>query len=651
MISADPLLPGWLLAGLVVALAAAAAVAYRRGPWPLALLRLGAVAVVVLALANPVIIPDVVTREQSRLALVCDRSRSMARRDLPGQPARLDQARTALLAAARSAGPGFTVEWWSLDEVLTPGEPTTPAGDTAYDGLAAFAAHPPAAVILASDGAERGTRPPDEALAAAGVPVSCLAIGASDDAPDVAVRLDAPGQTAFPGQDLRLEAVIAASPAYRGRQAELTVSGDGLAERTQTIELAAELRLPIAVTVGEGAGTRSWTARVTPLPDEASDLDNASTCAVRVVDRRLAVIVAEGRPWWDTAAAVRAWRRDRQLGAVAQYRAGTRRLVTGPDPATAATAPDAAAIRSADLIVLGQEPERALDEAALAAIPEAVAGGAGLLLLCPNSRDPRIAALDPVLWSATAPGSVHASAVAGAPALAGDTPLHDLPTVLARPADSLRPGTAVLMGEAARPLIAVGRHGSGRVVVVNAEGLWRWSLGRGDDAGGRVWRQLARLAVRDPGGLSADRPRYRVGQTARLSAAGETLSATAPGGTARRIPLVDAAAALVLDAPGAWTIEGDGQRLVLPVEADVRELVETGRRDHRLARLAAVTGGTVALPAGAAELGARLKRRLDLAADAPRPVPLVPHWWWWTLAAAALLAGEWWLRRSRHGVV
>ncbi len=648
MISTVPLLPAWLVALLVLALAGGAVALYRRA-LPLLALRLAAVALLALVLLNPVSIPPAGAHDAARLALVLDTSASMGLDD--GQAAtRLAQAREALRSAAAAAGPRFAVEWWSLSDVLRPGEGATAAGDTTFDGLASFAERAPAAIILASDGAERGVRPPDNALAAAGVPVSCLAIGAETDAPNLALRLDAPSPTAFPGQDLSLGATISCSPAFAGRQAELTLTAEGGETVRRTITLRDGERIALAVSSGEAAGERVWTAALPVFDGEASNADNASTCAVRMVEATLRVVVAEGRPWWDSGVAVRAWRRDRQLATVAHWRAGSRTLSTGGDQEQAALA-DSAALAGADLIVLGLEPERLLDREAIAAVTAAVNDGAGLILLAPGTRDDALASLDPVLWSNEPPRELAAVATPGASPLLPAELLAGLPHLLARSADGLRPGASILLGEAGHPLIVARRHGAGRVIAVNAEGLWRWNLGRADDAAGRLWRQLARLAVRDPGGLSADRPRYRVGQIARLAAAGSVMSVRDPSGSTQALPLVDGAAALLLDRAGLWRIEAGGQRLTLPVETDLRELTDTARRDRRLERLSATTGGSLARPNQSAALGARLAARAELMIDAPRPQPLAVLWWWWTLALVALVGAEWWLRRTRYGRV
>jgi hypothetical protein len=92
------------------------------------------------------------------------------------------------------------------------------------------------------------------------------------------------------------------------------------------------------------------------------------------------------------------------------------------------------------------------------------------------------------------------------------------------------------------------------------------------------------------------------------------------------------------------------RQLTIPVDADVREIVELPRRDERLARLAGSTGGEVVEITDAVALAERLGRRADLRVEAPKSIPLVTMPWW-LLLFAGLLASEWWLRRRRHGAI
>jgi hypothetical protein len=189
---------------------------------------------------------------------------------------------------------------------------------------------------------------------------------------------------------------------------------------------------------------------------------------------------------------------------------------------------------------------------------------------------------------------------------------------------------------------------------VNAEGLWRWSLNADGDGeiAARFWRQLVKSLVHEgQHGVQADRPRYRVGQEAVITAPGpEAFTVTAPDGGKSTLTRAEGGSRLTLTTAGRWMIAQGARQLTIPVDADVREIVELPRRDERLARLAGSTGGEVVEITDAVALADRLGRRADLRVEAPKSIPLVTMPWW-LLLFAGLLASEWWLRRRRHGAI
>jgi len=650
-----PLLPAWVPV-LVAALAlGAAAIAYRRPSWPAGLRVIALLGLAVL-LANPVRVRPSAAGAPPRLALVLDASGSMARAD-EGGATRLAAARAALDTLAAAAGSRWRIERLTLRDGLSPGFADAAAGNTTFDDLARLAeGEPPAAIILASDGGNRGVVAPDAALAAARVPVWCIGVGSADAADNAAVRLDAASPTAFPGQEVEVTAVITAAGACRGRQTEFILRDDaGVEVDRRTLTLAAETRLAFPLPVGDAAGARRWHATLAVVPGEATADDNAAASAVQVVDRALRLVVIEGQPYWDTVFAVRAWRRDRQLAVAAVYRLGGRTYRAG----AGAEEPSADSLAAADVIVVGCKADEAIPLPLQQAIVDAVAAGKGLLLLGVGARpDGPLAALDPLLR-----GHGRRTEVVPLLATAGRRlallPPSDraLPAVAAGLIEGLRPRSEVLLGDEALPLAVIRRHGAGRVAAVNAEGMWRWAMtaapGSDSELAARFWRQLAKALVPDAGAaLGADRPRYRVGQEAVISApaAATALTVTDPAGATINVALSDGQGRLLLTAAGAWQVALDAHRLVVIAEADVREVADSARRDDALARLAGSTGGELIAASAAADLAARLARRADLQIDAPRPEPLVPGGWWLP-PLVALLAAEWWLRRRRHGVV
>jgi hypothetical protein len=302
-------------------------------------------------------------------------------------------------------------------------------------------------------------------------------------------------------------------------------------------------------------------------------------------------------------------------------------------------------------VVLGLAGERVLDAAGRAALAAAVDRGAGLLLLGGwRPADDPAAAFDPVLWR-DAPRSREARIVAGPAAerfaLGTSDNLARMPALEAADIAGLRPLAEVVLGTADHPLLVTGRQGRARTASLTASGWWRWH--QADPAlAERLWRQLAKSLA--PGGgdaVTADRDRYRDGDTARLVVPGGAASVriTRPDGAVVEAPVRNGTASVLLDQVGRWAFATGA----VVVEPDVRELVDDARDDARLVRLATVTGGRVVEPAGAAALGGALARRADLGAAAPERISLVNAWW---LPVLALLLGwEWWFRRRRHGVV
>lgn len=653
-----PLLPAWIILLLTLAVGAAAWLAYRRPSWPAALRALGVVVLVVM-LANPIRLEPATKYQPPVLALVLDRSASMATADAPEGATRFAAGSRALEAMSKILDGRYRIQRYQIADTLTPGMAGEAAGeatgDTAYDDLARLVESAPVAVVFASDGGDRGAVAPEAALSAAHIPLFALAVGTTAPALNVAVRLEPISPTAFPGQELTLDAVITASGAANGKSSDVILSdAEGKEIERRTVTLKTETRETFTVAAGAVPGERLWQVRVLPITGEVTTADNDGLAVVQVVDRALRIAVVEGQPYWDTSFAVRAWRRDRQLAVGTLFGVGQRRWKAGEnmiDP------PTAEKLKNVDVVVVGSHSERLLDAAGVAAITEFVTNGGGLLFLgvADDAAEAPLAALDPLLRRQGRASSVVPQLASGGRALAllpvGSKPLAAVASGLIA---GLRPRTEVLIGHDEQPLVVFRRHGAGRVAAVNAEGLWRWSLNADGDGeiAARFWRQLVKSLVHEgQHGVQADRPRYRVGQEAVITAPGpEAFTVRAPDGGKSTLTRAEGGSRLTLTTAGRWMIAQGARQLTIPVDADVREIVELPRRDERLARLAGSTGGEVVEITDAVALAERLGRRADLRVEAPKSIPLVTMPWW-LLLFAGLLASEWWLRRRRHGAI
>jgi hypothetical protein len=641
-----PLIPVWLMALVVVLTLTLTIVTYRRPSRP-SLLRLAVVIILAIFLANPVRLFSDDKREPPRLALVLDVSGSMAT-DHHGVPR--DRAARAQLNGR------YQIERYGLSEDLSPGFPALGAGGTAFDRLARFAdgqaKTPVAAIILASDGIDRGSEAPDAGLAAAAIPVFALAVGGPEAADNASVRLEGSSPTAFPGQELTLTAVVNATGSCIGRQSELTLLVGDEPAFHKTITLTGDDHIEVQQAVGDQPGEKVWRLSLAPIPGEATLSDNDTAVAVQVVDRPVRVLVLEGQPYWDTTFAIRSWRRDRQLSVSALYGLGSRRVRSGKETPDKL---DAERLQRTDVVVIGSRIEDLLDAQQQRLLMDYVNNGGGLLLIGLDAGlSGTLAELDPLLRRQGRKSSVLPKVSDSGRRLALlPQNQKSLTAVTAGAISGIRPRSDILLGDEQCPLVVVRRSGGGRVATVNAEGVWHWSLSEDDgEVAARFWRQLVKSLVVDASvTLRSDRPRYRTGQEAVISVTGKNpVSVRDPAGAQSALVCNEGEGRIALNAPGCYTLTCSGQQLTLVVDADEREITDIARRDDRLARLAEATAGDVVECEQADELARRLARRTDLQVVAARAEPMITSVWW-LLTVITCCAAEWWLRRRKHGVI
>lgn len=654
----EPLLPGWVIAAAALAAAATVVAVYRR-PDAAAVLRAGALAVLVLMLANPVVQHEVPQRRRPTAAIVIDSSGSMGTADCPDGATRYAGALAAAGTLRARLAPTHDVSVFGLaGGALLPATPPAPAGDTGFAPLEELAAaNPkPSAVVLLSDGADWSGAQPEVALARARVPVHAFAVGSSRGADNLALRLGAASATAFPGQELGLVAEITATPALRGGGARLVVEAlgdDGRAEvlAEQRVELSAWAKVELRAAVGEARGGRLWRARLERLPGEVTHEDNEAWAAAQVVEREVKVLVLEGRPGWDTTFAVRAWRRDRQLQVSTAMSLGRTAWRAG-----AADGKSSSPFANVDVLVLGARVAPLLGPDGAAELAAFVDRGGGLLLIGPGPRDvPVVDQLDPCAWL---PGEVQAELAADAVAIPGLLPAGARAPVTAGLVGELRPQTRLIAGTRERPLVALRRQGSGWVCSANLIGLWRWQLAPGDggrEPAERFWRQLLRQVAEAPQGrLRPERTAVGVGEDLVVwiqpDSGAQPVVVTDPAGQRREAAPVRDRVQLRAEAAGLWRFQRGDDRVTVVATRQAREALEIGRDDARLRRLAERTGGSWGELADAERLAARLAGGAVDAGRAHVSTPLVTEPWWF-IAAFVLLAAEWWWRRRRHGMV
>ena len=582
--------PAWSWPLLLVV--AAGAVVYtvamyrRTGPDPgrrlrrvLVGLRGTALALLVLAIAGPATSCLRTRVQPAELLLVVEDSGSMALAAGAGDgddsgAARWDLALAALAhvdSTLATTHPGVTRTWLRgnglqpLQEFgLHDGPPVPPPTrhGTSLAGLARrlrerVAGRPVRAVVLVSDGAETGQPAGGAALAnaAAALPLRVLGVGPGNDLPDRALVDVRHAESAYAGQDVRVEFTVAQSPPAAAGDVVVTLRDPDGVVAADTLAFAGPVS-PGALTFRpRREGLLPLVLQVSPLANERFLGNNEASFVVDVRRDRLQVLVVAGTPGWDARfLAVAAAAEPRLALTVAYPAAGGLVLADSLQPwQPPRTAAEWAAWNAVVLTGWGAR-DAALDWSALGA---AVDGGLGLLVL-PSAAGPAgaalaapppapLAALLPVEvapwhWQAgprfaatTAAGARH-SVLDGVTDGPGGSALSALPPWREIVRAAPRPGATVLLdavaagGTAGLPALVTAPRGQGRVAWFGARHVWEWAFWELPGGPGTSAEQPARRVLRNllvwlaggdgSGGLGfASRPgAWQEGQPVRVAA-------------------------------------------------------------------------------------------------------------------------------------
>lgn len=584
-------------------------------------LRLTAAAVLVLALFEPIASRSYRETTKGRVIVAVDVSESMATAD----PGRSVEDRRRLAKTLRMS-PGESVETLSRREIArrllsVKGSPIEPiqaaheveavafARESAPATLAALAESlkmagkpddpatsstdwqpvlagalreaeaPVLGVVLLTDG--RQNAPGDSAatadrLAARGIPVYPILIGATAPPRDAAVAAVRAPEGVYQGDMASIEATLKLD-GYAGREVAVTLERPG-AEPLQRLVRAPEetttsarsivnFRVPMTE-----AGIIPMTIAIRPLDGDVRPDNDRRTVSVQVSNDKAAVLLVDGEARWEFRYLRNALARDPQVkveavvfhqpeatGVSTQTSYGTT-LPPRPEPGSAPDLTDP--LGAYDVIVLGDVDPADLTTDTWARLESYVSERGGTLILSPGPRfwptlpghetarkllpilEPLPVAIDlgqtgPVSPSLPPGAVVLPTGAAGADAAAwpmlqfASDPaqsrliwagLPRLPWALAgRP----KPGATVLAmaGDESAAVIAAQAYGLGKVLWVGTDGTWRWRYRVGDAYHHRFWGQTVRWAA--SGKLAAgnafvrfgpDRPRVAEGETVRLQA-------------------------------------------------------------------------------------------------------------------------------------
>jgi len=740
-LSFEPLLPSALWLALAVMGAALLAwygwrrpgsVTRRRWAGILALMATG-LALVLLVLLNPTwVAPVAPPAGKPLLTLLVDSTASMATADGSAGEQRYRAAVRLAQEFLKEVGDRYEVRVATFTDTVTAAEangledrpPQGMVTDLAAAISGSLEADRPAgqAIILLSDGIHNGGGGAERVLEAArfakamACPVYTRTFGGDAAVKDLAVEFRTPQELAFVGQKVPLS-VRLRQRGYGGGQATLVMTNAGQELERRSVPLPpsggdSEVRFLVS---RPKPGLFRFEVRAEPLPGEASQANNAGTLLLRVMDKPVRVLLLEGKPYWDAKFLARTLLDDPSIELDSVVRLGEgrylRRTVRRPDPATnaqeewkveTAAAPalvDAAALRAYQVIVLGRDADVFLTDAALVQVRAWLARDGGSLVCFrgqPTTQvGQRLGQLLPLRW---APASESRFQVAltdrgrdlrwlAAEALP-DEGLIRLPTLAtAGKPEQPKPLAVVLAtakvqpAAAENPAVTYQPYGSGRVVVIEGAGMWRWAFlppqqQKQDDVYRALWhgllRWLASSADLLPGqklALRSDKVRFTSTEPAsatlliREEDAGGPVPTVELTGDGNGRQVVKPVA--LGDEPGVFRVafgklpegcyqarvagapENDPSALAaFDVRSPSDEQLDLTARPDLMARIAQESGGAVLEGDGAKGVVQQFQEHRER--SRPQRVVRMSAWdrWWVLLGVLAVWGWAWGLRRS-----
>lgn len=717
----DPALPVPAIVSLGAVLAVASCFACLRGTRLhrarrvlLLALRLAVIVLICLLLFQPMMEESIPQRHPRRVALVAvDASQSMQENDAPDNMRRIDAARKLMHDNGMDAPSALgDVRVFSFSDTARPlnadslavlradGE-TTRVHESLASVLRTVAPEENCVgLFVLSDGHDFEMTPAGrtaQLARASRTPLFTIPFGRAQAFPDISVRMASWQPYTFVKQRVKLQAIIrAVSTGDRIVRAELLREGKSMSD--QRVTLVPDGEVPVNFEVSEDApGQYEYEIRVTTLPGERDTTNNNTFTYLNVTASKLRVLIAEGDPGWDTTFLSRALaRNDRvDLDALVSIGSGPPHISRPAKAEGAFKMPEAAQDFTAyALIILGRSVDRVFKAEALTNLGTAVADS-GITLVMARGKPSDHAVFNdiaPAEWLDGSTGPVKLTSprrrgeflpmdvLATAPG--GLEALPPLPLLHQTGAPKDLAGVEAVAGDADSkgdtPAILHRRHGTGQVLSIAVEGLWKWALNAKSEPANNVfdrfWNQLLLNLLSRSAAMPSDKPQWTV-STANLTV-GEKVTFMLHPAQGKELPKglqaviyrenqkiaesplsavskesSDQTASLVVEKPGRYraAVEWPGEKVEARFAAVVeqKEGTDTSLNLPYLRALAEAGGGRLLDPSSLPGLIESLQRAAI--AESTAPPLLRRHSLWDTatvfLILAALFGVEWFLRR------
>lgn len=504
-------IPFWVL--LLIASALLAYAIYRRtvppaGSWMrglLCMVRSVALFLLILAIMEPIVTLILTRQEKPVIALLVDRSESMALKDKKGDRAQIlrDLLQGEVIETLRRRAHLETFQFAdslsALDTLRIDGKATN-IGRALLSVRERLEDRPLQSILLLSDGANNLGSDPGIALQKSRIPIYAVGIGDPSEIQDIKITRVSANDIGYTGTQIPIEVTLRAW-GYEGAVVPLriTESGSPIAHKTITLSGQGEEQVFSFTVTSDKPGVHRYQAEIPLQPGELTEDNNRQPVFIRVLESKVRILMAAGSPSPDLSFLSRSWKKNPDVDM------DIRIVKQGTTFYGNAFPQSVSELDAYDLIVLLNVPRKTLRPSGEQALRDVVQqqgkallivggplafgpggyGGSPLEDLLPlRSRSGPTFREGTFSLQLTAEGRGHPIFRLTEDPVANASRWADLPPLLAwNEITGASPDamvlavhpTATVRGQK-MPLVAIRRAGPGKVMVMAVSTIWRWDL-------------------------------------------------------------------------------------------------------------------------------------------------------------------------------